>query len=178
MAAFIGELLIGWLLADLASGILHWLEDRMLRASWPIVGRYIVAPNRLHHLDPLAFTRCGVIERNWTSWIAVCLISAIWLLIAGPSVTWAAATIGGLVANEVHCWAHVPAATPAIFKPLQVAGIIQSPTEHWGHHRRDAAARYCVLTDLLNPLLDALRVWAVLEATLAAIGLRIDKEAV
>lgn len=178
MTAIVGAIVVGWLLADFLSGMIHWLEDRMARASWPIIGRYVVVPNRLHHSDPLAFTRCGVIERNWTAWLAAALISGAWLALAGPSIIWATATIGGLVASEVHCWAHVPAMTPSFARPLQRAGIIQSPAAHQGHHRPNAAARYCVLTDLINPLVDGIRLWARLERGLSAVGLSVDQDAV
>ena len=178
MTATGGAIVIGWLLADLLSGLVHWLEDRMARARWPIIGPYVVVPNRLHHRDPIAFTRCGVIERNWTSWLAVAQISTAWIALSGPSIIWATATIGGMVANEVHAWAHVPGATPDFAKPFQRAGIIQSPAGHAGHHRPGAMARYCVLTDLINPLIDSIGLWAKLERGLAAVGLHVDQEAV
>ena len=94
------------------------------------------------------------------------------------SIIWAAASIGGLIANEVHCWAHVPAMTPTIARPLQRAGIIQSPAGHAGHHRAGSMARYCVLTDLINPLVDAIGLWSKLERGLSAIGISVDREAV
>lgn len=165
-----GQLVAGWLLADLIGGILHWWEDRAARADWPLLGRHVVQPNRLHHSDPLDFTRASFLRRNWTTWAATALVSLPWLALFGPSPLWAAATLGGLVANEVHRFAHLPEATPAWLKPLQQAGLVQSPAHHARHHLPDATARYCILTDLLNPLLDRMGMWRAIERGLAAIG--------
>jgi Lipid desaturase domain len=51
-----GQILIGWLFADLLSGIVHWIEDRVLRMDTPILCKAVVIPNRVHHSDQLAFT--------------------------------------------------------------------------------------------------------------------------
>ncbi len=50
----IGYLLICWLAADFMSGFWHWLEDRYFDTEWPIIGKYIAKPNRLHHDQPIA----------------------------------------------------------------------------------------------------------------------------
>jgi len=48
------------LLVDLVSGLVHWAEDTFWTEKTPVVGRWIVAPNVLHHHDGGAFTR-----NNW-----------------------------------------------------------------------------------------------------------------
>lgn len=171
LAEFTGQALLGWLFADLVSGVLHWWEDRVGSVRTPLLGRHVVEPNRQHHRDPMAFTRTGVVWRSSTTWIAAALFSLIWLALFGASVTWAFATAGGLIVNEVHRWAHVPAKAPAIVVALQETGLFQSPRHHRRHHAPISDSHYCVLTDLLNPLLDRLRLWAGLEAALTAIGL-------
>lgn len=167
----IGQLLIGWILADLVSGLVHWWEDRVARIDWPLVGPWIVAPNRLHHTDPLAFTRGTLLQRNLGAWLVVAVISLSWLAVGGLSVTWAAATAGGLLAAEAHRWAHLPAEAGQLVRVLQQTGALQSPKHHAGHHRAPSDRRYCALTDWLNPVLDELQVWARLEQLLERVGL-------
>ena len=162
----IGQALAGWLLADLITGTFHWWEDRIGREDMPLIGGWIVAPNRLHHSDPLAFLRGSLFDRSLATMVAAALVGAAWCLLFGPSVLLAAAVIGSALVNEVHRFAHEPKAAGAFLRVLQDIGLIQSSKHHAGHHRPPSTIRYCVLTDWLNPLLDALRVWERLEAGL------------
>ena len=165
------QLLAGWLIADLLSGVVHWLEDRVLCVGLPVLGRHVVAPNRLHHLDPAAFLRQSVWSRNSTTWLTTLAIAAAWLWTAGFSFIWLAALVGGLVVTEVHVRAHRPTGSE-MWATLQEIGVLQSRRQHWQHHRGAMDRRYCVLTGWLNPILDVLRVWERLEAALTTIGLQ------
>lgn len=169
--AIIGQLLVGWLIADFLTGVLHWLEDRVLTEATPLLGRTIVAPNRLHHIDPMAFTRKSFVDRNWSTWAVVGLVSGLWLFLLGPSVVWASATVGGMVASMVHYHTHRP--TSGLLRALQDIGVVQSIRQHAKHHKPPSAGSYCVLTDWLNPLLDHLQVWARLERLLRRFGVRL-----
>lgn len=171
VALILGQALIGWLIADLLRGLFHWWEDRVARTDWPIIGPAVVAPNRLHHVDVLAFTRSSLIARNAAVWVIVMVISGVWFALAGASVTWATATLGGLIVNEVHRMAHLPASAGRVAAVFQDMGLLQSPKHHAGHHRGQNVRRYCILTDWLNPALDALGVWSRLEHAMARIGL-------
>lgn len=162
----VGQVILGWLLADLLGGIVHWWEDRLARTDWPIIGPAVVVPNRQHHVDQLAFTKGTLLGRNEPTWLAVVVISVVLLHVTGPSPFWAAATVGGIMVNEVHRWAHLPTQAPRLVQVLQRTGIIQSPKQHALHHRKDSAKAYCILTDWLNPILDELHVWAALERLL------------
>jgi hypothetical protein len=167
----IGQALLGWLIADLFSGVFHWWEDRVGNEAMPIIGPQIVVPNRLHHTDPLAFTYGSVARRNKPLWAMVALISGLWLWATGPTVMWATATVGGLVVNEVHRLAHRPLLAGPVSRLFQEIGLFQSPKHHAGHHRAPSDTRYCILTDWLNPVLDRLRIWEGLEACLGGVGL-------
>lgn len=170
-AEILGQLLIGWLIADLVGGFVHWWEDRAGEEGWPLIGPWVIRPNRLHHVQPLAFTYASALQRNAPLWVLIAALSAIWLWLAGFSLVWLAATIGGLVSNEVHRLAHTPMVAPGWARVLQDTGLIQSPKHHAGHHRPPADRRYCILTDWLNPVLDGLKVWARLEAAMTRVGL-------
>lgn len=153
------------LLADFVSGFFHWLEDAYGNPNWPITGRLVTQPNILHHHDPRYFTR-----HNWfqSSWDLLCLGASI-LMIAWVSgvLTWQVGLFVflGVNANEVHKWAHrTPSENGPVISFLQRIRVIQSPRHHAGHHTDPKNSHYCVLTNFLNPLLDAIGFWAGLES--------------
>lgn len=162
----IAKLLAGWLIADLVGGILHWLEDRVLTESVPILGRHVVAPNRRHHAEPMAFAAGSFLHRNGTTFLAAGAVSLLWLSAFGPSIIWASASVGGAVTSMVHYWTHRAPPVGSWLRALQDVGLIQSVRQHAQHHRPPADGRYCVLTDWLNPLLDRVRLWPRLERLL------------
>lgn len=174
--AIFGQIIVGWAIADFLSGVFHWFEDRLGNERWPLIGRHVIAPNRLHHREPLAFTCSSIAVRSSTTWIAVIALALLWFMAFGPSWVLASAIVGGLIVNEVHAWAHRPFWAPRWARVLQKTGIIQSPAQHAQHHRGAFDRSYCVLTNWLNPVLDALGFWAWLERPLAAIGVRIHRE--
>lgn len=154
--------MLGWFAADLIAGIVHWLEDRVL--SPDTFGlRRVIAAQRRHHALPLAFAERGVLARNGTTWLAAGAISLAWALLFGLSVAWAFATLGGAMASQAHFYAHCPRKAGRFVRVLQEIGLLQSPKHHAGHHRPPNALRFCPLTDLLNPVLDALDLWTRLE---------------
>jgi hypothetical protein len=163
LAALFGQAVLGWLLADLITGTFHWWEDRYGVETWPIVGPWIVTPNRLHHAEPLAFAENGFLDRNLAAIVAASTVGAAWWFFRGPSVFSAATLIGSGLANEVHFYAHKPSAAGSVLRVLQQTGAIQSPKVHALHHRPPNTANYCVLTDWLNPALEALQIWPRLE---------------
>ena len=170
------QLVLGWLLADFLSGLLHWFEDRVGVRNVPGLHHVLVVPNRGHHADPMAFTRSGVLARSGSTWLAVGAVSALWAFAFGPSLAWAAATAGMLIINEAHRWAHRPAAAPRPVRILQEIGILQAGNHHARHHRAALDTHYCILTTWLNPVLDAVRFWQALERLLERAGAKIIRE--
>ncbi|ALG60892.1 MULTISPECIES: fatty acid desaturase CarF family protein [Citromicrobium] len=168
IAAIAAQLLAGWLLADFLSGLLHWAEDQLGpgREHWPLIGRHVFAPNLLHHKRPLDFTRASFVGRNWTTWAVASALALPLLLAFGPQWWLASAWLGGMMANEVHAWAHKPEMTPEWAKPFQNVGLISYRWAHGVHHLWPHDRRYCVLTAWLNPLLDRVRFWRGLERLL------------
>ncbi len=160
MFEIVGQLLIGWLIADIVSGFAHFLEDNLDIEHWPVIGPLIIAPNRRHHDRPLAFARDGFLSRNGTTWLAALPLVAIWFWVAGFSFVWLSASIGMLMASQIHYWAHVPSA-PLPVRAAQATGFFTSPAVHYRHHRPPHACGYCVVSGWLNPWLDAVRFWTV-----------------
>lgn len=168
MFEIIGQILIGWLLADLLTGTFHWWEDRIASEQTLFFGPRVVIYNRIHHRNPSASLLGSFWFRNRESMITAAVVSILWLLIAGPSFVWASATLGGMFVTEVHYLAH----HPSRFKVLQDIGIFQSPKHHSIHHSGKQDIRYCVLTNFLNPVLDRIGLWPALERMLVRVGVR------
>ena len=157
----VGQAMLGWLIADFIGGLVHWWEDRV---GWPTnhwVDKHILEPNRLHHEDPVAFTRSPFWLRNWTAFLTVAVITAVWIAIFGVSVVVLFAFIGGILTNEVHYHQHKPA--KGWIKVLQETGVIQGRAHHNKHHTPPFNSHYCVLTGWLNPILEKLGFWTLLE---------------
>lgn len=160
----------GILLADLISGVIHWAEDSYGNEDWPILGKYVITPNLLHHTDALAFTKPGYYYRNRTTLAAAIVFGVVfWIsgLINPLTVT---AILVGSQTNEIHKWAHTPSAR--LWWPirrLQHLGILQGAQHHWGHHRAPSMRHYCIITEFLNPLLDRLKVFRSIEAAVRKI---------
>lgn len=161
IADAVGQALLGWLFADLLGGVLHFIEDRQMLPGF--LDRHVGIPNRLHHLDPQAVTRDpNVLRRNSTTIAAALPVIAAIYLVTGPTVFCAAASIGGLASYEAHRWAHAPRLAPRWARVLQETGLLQSPKHHALHHRPPHLTGFCILTDWLNPALDAIGFWRLL----------------
>lgn len=160
MFDIIGQILLGWLLADFLSGVLHWLEDDILprgKSKW--LDAHILAPNDLHHEDPMAFTKGSFLDRNWTNWLAVLPFAIILIAGFGIEIWVVTAIIGGLVANQIHYYAHRPPPPNSLIAMLQKTGFIQSRRGHAQHHKPPQNRSYCILTDWLNPVFDRFDIW-------------------
>ena len=62
VAALAGGAAVGYVAADLASGLLHWFCDRFFEEDSPLIGAVLIHPFREHHRDPLAMTHHGFLE--------------------------------------------------------------------------------------------------------------------
>ena len=155
-----------WIAADVATGIVHWWEDRYGDPAWPIVGKFVVEPNIVHHEDRLAFLRGGYWERNWTT----ILPSAGIAVLASACGAWWLATVAlfATQANEIHGWAHQKCSRP--IRGLQLLGILHSPEQHAVHHTRPFDRHFCVMTDFANPVLEATGFWETAENFVALFG--------
>lgn len=171
IAWFIGQLVIGWLTADFVGGVFHWWEDRCATLDMPIIGPWLVAPNRLHHAEPLAFLSASFLDRNLALIVGATIVGIAWTALFGWSPALGAAMVGGALANEIHTWSHSPSSAPRWVRIAQEIGLLKSPKHHAGHHRPPQDRRYCPVTDWLNPALDAVRLWERLETGLTRIGL-------
>ena len=164
------EVIVTVLITDFVSGLLHWFEDAYGREEWPITGWLITKPNILHHHDPRYFTRHGWFH---SSWLLMCfglvVVLAAWFCGLLTWHVWLFASLGAN-ANQIHKWAHrSPAENGPLISFLQRIRLLQTPRHHAHHHTDPKNSHYCVITNFLNPILDALQFWNALEAAIYAV---------
>lgn len=173
LAAGLGAVLA----ADAISGLFHWLCDTYFDERTPWIGPSLIEPFRVHHDDPLAITRRGVLETNVSNWLAVLPVLAGALAVAelapgglalGPAAFVLVLTQAVGWTNQVHAWAHAPD-PPRLARWLQRTGLVLPPARHARHHR-DARSAYCITTGWWNPALDRARVFERLERFVARVA--------
>lgn len=152
--------------ADIASGLAHWGGDTWGSEQWPLIGQTVIRTFREHHVDQMAITRHDAVEVNATSAMGALPLLAVghWLALTYPLVsTWLMWTsIGGIMTNQIHSWAHRPK-NPAWIRALQRSRVILSPEAHALHHDRPYADHYCITTGWLNGFFAATKFWRGME---------------
>ena len=171
---------LGFLVADIMSGLVHWSADTLWGENTPLIGRHFIRPFREHHSDPKAITRHDFIETNGNN----CLAS---MLILGPVAVVLPEEEGigfhlcatavfmcwSLFAtNQFHKWAHADRA-PRFVRVLQRWHLILPPTHHDIHHRAPHDRHYCITVGWMNPVLARMRFFRALEWMVCAMWPRI-----
>ncbi len=164
-------LVAGYVLADFASGVVHFTFDRFFSLETPLLGKNFVAPFRQHHSDPKHITKHDFIETNGNNCLATC--GPLFILIAIPfdySSGWqlffvlliVAGAVGTFGTNQFHKWAHHENPPPFVAW-LQTHRVILPRDHHQIHHSHPYDTHYCITTGWLNPLLLKLNFWKGLE---------------
>ncbi len=164
--------LLGYLAADVVSGIVHWFCDTFFRDDTPVIGRAFIHPFREHHVDPRAITRHGFFEVNGNNCLALVPFVAAVLVLGEPAdgeevpalfgqslaLGFALATFA---TNQIHKWAHQERPAAAV-RWLQGTGLILSPAHHDRHHSTHRQA-FCITAGLLDSVLDRIGVFERIE---------------
>ena len=135
--------IIGYCLADLISGLVHWFADTYFGEDTPLVGPNLVGPFRFHHLDPKDITKHDFVEVNGNN----CIVS-FWVLmwafhgrsvVAGDNADVFVlglalfSMLGIFATNQFHKWAHADT-VPKPVAWLQRRRLILPPEHHAIHH--------------------------------------------
>jgi ubiquitin-conjugating enzyme E2 variant len=161
-------LLVGYFLADLFSGLVHWVVDTWLDAG--MLGRGI-AMTREHHTHPshvllyeffdqasLGAAPSAVVVGSAAAVTALFPVSA---LTYGLMIVWFVIATCMLFGMSFHNLAHWPV-RPPLLRVAQRLHLVCSPEHHWRHHR-EHTIRYCVINGWANCPCDRLRLWSRLE---------------
>ena len=159
IALIIGLVVAAYAVADLASGIVHYLLDNFGSPDTPVIGQKFVKPFRDHHVDPMAMTQGDFIAVNADN-VFVCLpviIPAFFFLDTGAH-PYAGVFIVGLVSgvimtNQLHKWAHMPT-VPRLVAAAQRTGVVLSKEHHSVHHSGAYDRNYCITWGHLDVLLN------------------------
>ncbi|HET9703427.1 MAG TPA: fatty acid desaturase CarF family protein [Vicinamibacterales bacterium] len=162
-------LVVGMAAADLASGLVHWSADTWGHDDLPVVGRRLLVPFRLHHLDPDDLTRRRFADCNGDV-AAIALPVLAGLLVVPLDRIWPAPAVAifgfagvGMWTNQIHKWAHLPA-PPRLVRLLQNAHVILGRREHERHHHDRYDSHYCITTGWWNRPLEAVQFFRRAEA--------------
>lgn len=148
------------LIADFVSGVGHWIQDRYFHSSLNPVGRWIAVNNVQHHTRPRFLLTGSYWSRNAVPVsIGICLLTVLYgFYLLSPFV--AVTVLLATQSNEIHACAHrTDRENWVVVGWLQSAGILQSRRHHGHHHTSPYEANYCLITNLLNPILDKLNIW-------------------
>jgi ubiquitin-conjugating enzyme E2 variant len=161
--------LAAMLLADLASGIIHWVADTWGSETMPVLGRRFLRPFRVHHVNPDDFLRRDFIDTNGdVALITIPFLLTAWLIPLDHElgrlavVSLVAFSAGALPTNQVHQWAHM-GRPPAWVRTLQRWGLLLSREQHQVHHTAPHAVNYCITTGWCNRALTAVGFFPALE---------------
>jgi hypothetical protein len=169
----------GIIFADFLSGILHWFADTWFDETMPILGRRLLRPFRVHHVNPDDFLRRNFIDTNGDV-AMVCdlvMLSMLAIPLKSQAGTWwdvllLAAITAALPTNQVHQWAH-SRRPPRLVGWLQQRGIVLSQQAHKRHHQTPYDDFYCIANGWLNRPLSAIHFFRLLETLITALtGLR------
>lgn len=165
-------IIAAWLLADFIAGVFHWLEDKFLleESQWGFL-ETIRRDNDLHHRYPTAMCALPFWENIQISALISWPLSTFLWSLGVPNIIWLAILFASL-ANGIHRYAHMPKArVPKVVRWLQYTGLFISFDHHTEHHfgadgvieKQDTTKRYCPMTNWVNPILDAIQFWKMLE---------------
>jgi ubiquitin-conjugating enzyme E2 variant len=169
----IAVLLLGYFLADFASGAVHWAIDTWFDEA--ALGR-AVAITREHHTHPSHVMLYGFLEQaslgSAPSAVVIGLAAAVTALSGATALACALMIIWLVIATcllfgmHFHNLAHQPARS-VVLRLAQRLHLVCPPRHHWVHHRRQNI-HYCVVNGWANYPCDRLRLWRGLERLIAA----------
>lgn len=159
----------GMAVADFLSGLIHWSADTWGSESMPILGKRLLHPFRVHHVNPGDFLRRQFIDTNGdVAFLAIPVLLAARQIPLNSSWSHSAALFVvsfasiGLMTNQIHQWAHLERA-PCPIRWLQRLGIILGHAAHEQHHQPPYVQNYCIATGWCNRPLQAVQFFSRLE---------------
>jgi hypothetical protein len=165
MAAF-----AGYSLADLTTGVYHWLVDNYGSQGTPVFG--VQVANFLdHHRHPYTIARLEPCNNlHVLAGVVAVVLPAADAALAGRGSGAAAHAFACayaacvMLSVQFHSWAHEkPSRLPPVVKALQAAGVLVSRSQHAGHHRPPHNTNYCTVNGMWNRVLDRYMLFEELE---------------
>uniref|UniRef100_A0A7N0T207 Lipid desaturase domain-containing protein n=1 Tax=Kalanchoe fedtschenkoi TaxID=63787 RepID=A0A7N0T207_KALFE len=161
--------LVGYVFADLGSGVYHWAIDNYGDATTPVFGSQIEAFQG-HHRWPWTITK-RQFANNLHSLAKVITFSVLPLdvLVRDPVAHGfiGVCSLCIMFSQQFHAWAHgTRSRLPPVVVALQELGLLVSRSQHADHHRAPYNNNYCIVSGVWNTFLDQHKVFAALELVL------------
>ncbi|KAG8365079.1 hypothetical protein BUALT_Bualt18G0066900 [Buddleja alternifolia] len=162
--------LLGYVLADLGSGIYHWAMENYGSPETPVVG-FIVKSFLDHHRHPLEHNKCDIASLLYrVATVATAVVMPVNMFSNDPVLLWFVGVLWGFgIFNvKIHVWAHTPRRNlPPLVAALQDAGIILRWSQHGAHHLPPYNSNYCAVSGICDRvLLDKYKVFTAVEVVL------------
>lgn len=161
--------LVGYVLADLGSGIYHWGIDNYGSEETPVFGAQIEAFQG-HHKWPWTITRRQFANNLHALARAITFtVLPVDLICNDPILLGFVGICAGCImfSQQFHAWAH---STKSKLHPLVVAlqdaGVLVSRSMHAAHHRTPYNNNYCIVSGIWNQFLDKHKAFEALEMIL------------
>jgi hypothetical protein len=165
------QIIIGFFLADVITGIFHWFEDSYLDycIDIPILSG-IAKDNEMHHYFPRSIISYSYWENiNVTFPLTVSILFILYLLnksLFKHVYLIASFAFFSIISNLLHRFSHMrECENNQVINFLQSTGILCPHKHHSIHHIKDAE-KYCIITVYCNYILDSIYFWRALEYTI------------
>lgn len=163
------QIIIGFVLADIGSGIIHWFEDTYFDycIDIPIISD-ISKDNELHHYFPRTIIAYSYLENSkYLLILSIIFFTIIFVInksiLFKYSYLFISFFLFASFANALHKHSHMrECENPYIITLLQKTGVLCSHNHHSLHHEH-VDTKYCVISEYTNYVLDTVYFWRVVE---------------
>lgn len=160
------------LLTDLLTGFVHFLLDQYGSPNNKFF-KNAVEINLAHHDNPRQMIDRTYWDLTKDSWKLGAIIFALTYLFFGFQWEVAFFVILGANTNIFHKWSHMKKSErPMIVTKLQDWKILQTSNHHRSHHKKPFDTYFCIITNLLNPVLEKIYFWEGVIKVLKVFGIK------
>ena len=168
----VAAVVVGFLVADLISGVVHFWCDHVGTESTPVLGPIFVKHFLAHHARPNEIVEHDFVETNGNNFLASAVLLmpsyiAWWYVGSADNALLFVVSLSACgflaITNQSHKWAHLPDSdNHRVVRILQRTGLVLSSERHLRHHRDGFDTNFCITSGALNPVLDRLRFFELL----------------
>lgn len=172
---------LGIVMADFFSGLVHWAADTWGTVEIPIFGKAFIRPFREHHIDPTAITRHDFVETNGDNFsVTVPVLANMAYRLTSLSAEQIQAEYNWQcflfllaffvsLTNQCHKWSHTYFGLPWYITTLQDWHFILPRKHHRIHHVAPHETYYCITTGWLNYPFEYIGFWPKLEVIIESL---------